>query len=60
MQTVNMKLTKNEIDWLYQATKKEYVHYLNNHGNENHNDNTREIFELYAKIHAVKIKRLEG
>lgn len=59
METINVKLTKDDVNWLHQATKKEYAYYLKNYGNEKYNDFTNQIFKLYAKFHALKIKRLE-
>ena len=52
MQTVNMKLTKNEIDWLYQATKKEYVYYLNENECLLIEDSPKSLREKLVKLSA--------
>ena len=49
--TINVALTENDINWLYQATKKEYAYYLKYYGNEKFDEFTSQIFKIYNKFH---------
>jgi len=49
--TISIDLTERDINWLYQATKKEYAYYLKYYGNEKFDEFTSQIFKIYNKFH---------
>lgn len=53
---MNIKLKPQDIKWIRQALKKEYVYYLQNYGNEKYNSYTDQVFKLYCNFHNLNNK----